>query len=60
MRATTIKDFIKEKIIGNGSFGSVYLVRRIADNKIYALKTVILDKLNKASLCNGCNVKGEK
>ena len=55
MRATTIKDFIKEKIIGNGSFGSVYLVRRIADNKIYALKTVILDKLNKKEQENSVN-----
>ena len=40
--------FKKEKVIGKGSFGSVYLVRRLEDNKIYALKTVILDKLNKA------------
>ena len=55
MRATTIKDFKKEKIIGKGSFGSVYLVRRIADNQIYALKTVILDKLNKKEQENSVN-----
>ena len=55
MRTTTIKDFIKEKIIGKGSFGAVYLVRRIADNKIYALKTVILDKLNKKEQENSVN-----
>ena len=47
MKTTTISDFKKEKVIGKGSFGSVYLVRRLIDNKIYALKTVLLDKLNK-------------
>ena len=55
MRTTTIKDFKKEKIIGKGSFGSVFLVRRIADNKIYALKSVILDKLNKKEQENSVN-----
>jgi NIMA (never in mitosis gene a)-related kinase len=42
-------------VIGKGSFGSVYLVRRLADNKIYALKTVILDKLNKKEQENSVN-----
>ena len=46
-KITSLSDFKKERVIGKGSFGSVYLVRRLADNKIYALKTVILDKLNK-------------
>ena len=55
MRTTTIKDFKKEKVIGKGSFGSVFLVRRIADNKIYALKTVILEKLNKKEQENSVN-----
>ena len=55
MRTTTLKDFKKEKVIGKGSFGSVYLVRRVADNKIYALKTVILDKLNKKEQENSVN-----
>ena len=55
MLATTINDFQKENEIGKGSFGSVYLVRRIADNKIYALKTVILDKLNKKEQENSVN-----
>ena len=55
MKTTTIKDFKKEKVIGKGSFGSVYLVRRIVDNKIYALKSVILDKLNKKEQENSVN-----
>ena len=55
MKLTTLSDFKKEKVIGKGSFGSVYLVRRLADNKIYALKTVILDKLNKKEQENSVN-----
>ena len=55
MKKTTISDFKKERIIGKGSFGSVYLVRRLADNKIYALKTVLLDKLNKKEQENSVN-----
>ena len=55
MKSTTLSDFKKEKVIGKGSFGSVYLVRRLADNKIYALKTVLLDKLNKKEQENSVN-----
>ena len=55
INTTIIKDFKKEKVIGKGSFGSVYLVRRIADNNIYALKTVILDKMSKKEQENSVN-----
>ena len=55
MYTTSIRDFKKEKILGKGSFGSVYLVRRRQDNKIYALKTVILEKLNKKEQENSVN-----
>ena len=36
--STTLDDFMVEKIIGKGSFGSVYLVKRKIDQKLYALK----------------------
>ena len=55
MKQTSISDFKKEKVIGKGSFCSVYLVRRIIDNQIYALKTVILEKLNKKEQENSVN-----
>ena len=50
-----MSDFKIEKVLGRGSFGSVYLVTRKADNKIYALKTVILEKLNKKEQENSVN-----
>ena len=55
MHTTSIRDFKKEKVLGTGSFGSVYLVRRRQDNKIYALKTVNLEKLNKKEQENSVN-----
>ena len=33
--STTLEDFNIEKVIGKGSFGSVYLVTRKADQKKY-------------------------
>ena len=41
--------------IGKGSFGSVYLVTRKEDQKIYALKSVIMEKLNKKEQENSVN-----
>ena len=55
MHTTSIRDFKKERVLGKGSFGSVYLVRRKQDNKIYALKTVIMEKLNKREQENSVN-----
>lgn len=37
---TTLKNFIPLEKIGTGSFSSVYKVRRVDDDKIYALKKV--------------------
>ena len=55
MHTTSIRDFIKEKVLGKGSFGSVYLVRRKRDNNIYALKSVYMEKLNKKEQENSVN-----
>ena len=55
MASTSMSDFKIEKVLGKGSFGNVYLVKRKADNKIYAIKTVILEKLNKKEQENSVN-----
>ena len=55
MASTSMSDFNIEKVLGKGSFGSVYLVTRKADQKIYAIKTVILEKLNKKEQENSVN-----
>ena len=55
MTSTSMSDFKIEKVLGKGSFGSVYLVTRKKDKKIYALKTVILEKLNKKEQENSVN-----
>ena len=44
---TSLSDFETIRKIGKGSFGSVYLVKRKKDSKIYALKSVILSNLPK-------------
>ena len=50
-----MKDFKIEKTLGKGTFGNVYLVTRIEDQKIYALKSVILEKLSKKEQENSLN-----
>ena len=55
MTDSKISDFEKVKELGKGSFGSVYLVRRKEDHKIYALKSVYLQKLNKKEQQNSVN-----
>ena len=52
---TSMSDFKIERQLGKGSFSSVYLVTRIADQKIYALKSVIMDKLTKKEQQNSVN-----
>jgi len=39
----TINDFQKLKLIGKGSFGKVFLVKNIRNNKLYALKILVKD-----------------
>ena len=50
-----MSDFEILKQLGKGAFGSVYLVKRKADNNIYALKSVIMDKLKKKEQENSLN-----
>ena len=51
----SLKDFEILKDIGTGSFGVVFLVRRLLDNKIYALKRVKLSKLSNKEKINSLN-----
>ena len=39
------KKYTKVKKIGGGSFGSVYIVKEITDNKIFAMKKFYMDNL---------------
>lgn len=41
MHKTTIHSFIPLERLGEGTFSSVYKVRRISDGQIYALKKVL-------------------
>jgi len=45
MENTKINDFLIIKELGNGSFSTVYLVRREKDNKLYAIKKIKLGNL---------------
>ena len=56
MTDSSMNDFKIEKILGKGSFSTVYLVRRKEDQKIYALKSVILEKLNKKEQQNSVKI----
>ena len=42
-----MNEFIHERFLGKGSFGTVILVRRRADNQLYALKQISLANLPK-------------
>ena len=42
----SLNDFVVGKFIGKGAFGSVCLVTRKADKKIYAMKSINIGKLN--------------
>lgn len=42
----SLEDFILKKKLGEGAYSSVYKVKRISDNKSYALKKVKLLSLS--------------
>ena len=39
-----------EKQIGSGGFGNIYLVKNIKDDKNYALKLLILERVSKGDI----------
>lgn len=41
--------------IGEGSFSEVYLVLRVSDNQVYAMKKVKLQKLSSKEMANALN-----
>ena len=43
MQKTSYKDFEFLSTLGKGAFSTVYLVKRKKDNKLYALKSIIMD-----------------
>lgn len=43
-------DFIELKVIGRGSFGKVYLVRKKANGQVYAMKVLAKDVVAKRNL----------
>ena len=59
---STINDFIilgelgtNQRYLGKGSFGYVYKVKRITDGEIYAMKKVLITKLNQKEKDNAIN-----
>lgn len=44
------KDFICQKVIGRGSFGKVYLVKKKNTNNVYAMKVLNKDQVIKKNL----------
>ena len=55
MQKTSYKDFEFLSTLGKGAFSTVYLVKRKKDNKLYALKSIIMDRLSKIEQQNSVN-----
>ena len=55
MKNLTINNFTIVDLIGKGSFCNVYKVIRLEDSKIYALKTISIQKIKKKELSNSLN-----
>ncbi|XP_076240946.1 serine/threonine-protein kinase Nek8 [Calliopsis andreniformis] len=47
-----INDYVNETLLGRGTFGSVYLVRRKKDSKPFVVKEQVFDALNAHSIKN--------
>lgn len=55
MKKTTSNDFEIIRTLGEGAFSTVYLVKRKKDNKQYALKSILMEKLKKIDQQNCLN-----
>ena len=55
MKKTTFYDFEILSTLGQGAYSTVYLVKRKKDNKQYALKSIIMEKLSKIEQQNNLN-----
>ena len=55
MSYSTLKDFEIMKQIGKGAFGTVYKVKRKRDGEVYAMKSINISKMDRASIDNTLN-----
>ena len=55
MKKTSFNDFEFIRTLGKGAFSTVYLVRRKIDQKQYALKSIIMEKLKENEQQNNVN-----
>ena len=55
MKKTSFNDFEFIRTLGKGAFSTVYLVRRKIDQKQYALKSIIMEKLKENEQHNNVN-----
>ena len=53
----SIEDFTIVRVIGRGSFGKVYLVKKKSDGKVYAMKTLKKDMILRKNQTS--NTKGK-
>jgi len=51
----SINDFDIQKRLGEGAYSSVYMVKRVADGEVYALKKVKMEKLSDKEKENALN-----
>lgn len=52
---SSIRDFVPLEKLGEGTFSTVYKVRRLSDQKVYALKKVRLNNLSQKEKENALN-----
>ena len=55
MKKTSFNDFEFLRTLGKGAFSTVYLVRRKKDQKQYALKSILMEKLKEKEQKNCVN-----